>query len=168
MDGKPARPAHRAPIDAPRTAKPASIRVAKRANTVEPKRPKAPAGSVQLPKLVVIGQVADHLGVSVRHVRRLVAERRIPYVKWGNLLRFDPREVSSWCAQPGLWLACGLVERVPCVHSLEQLRAVPLCLGLGPERPAAVPAVDRVPGDVGELDAVGPAPVLDRIHLHSL
>jgi excisionase family DNA binding protein len=43
-----------------------------------------------------INELAAHLSVSVRHVRRLVAERRIPYVKWGNLLRFDPDQISDW------------------------------------------------------------------------
>ena len=43
-----------------------------------------------LPKLLDINGVAQHLGVNVRHVRRLVAERRIPFIKWGHLLRFDP------------------------------------------------------------------------------
>lgn len=43
-----------------------------------------------------IDEVAGHLGVTVRHVRRLVAERRIPYLKWGHLLRFDPEELSDW------------------------------------------------------------------------
>lgn len=43
-----------------------------------------------------IGQVADRLGVSVRHVRRLVAERRIPYIKWGLVLHFDPAEIDAW------------------------------------------------------------------------
>ena len=55
------------------------------------------------PALMNIDQVADRLGVSVRHARRLVAERRIPYVKWGHLLRFDPCEVDRWieeCAVP--------------------------------------------------------------------
>lgn len=52
--------------------------------------------STGLPRLVDIAQIAEHLGVSVRHVRRLVAERRIPYVKWGHLIRFDPQEVSEW------------------------------------------------------------------------
>ncbi len=33
-----------------------------------------------------IAGVAVHLGVSLRHVRKLVAQRRIPYVKWENLL----------------------------------------------------------------------------------
>ena len=30
-----------------------------------------------------IKAVAHRLGVQVRHIRRLVAERRIPYLKWG-------------------------------------------------------------------------------------
>jgi excisionase family DNA binding protein len=49
-----------------------------------------------LPRLVDINVLADHLGVAPRHVRRLVAERRIPYVKWGHLVRFDPVEVARW------------------------------------------------------------------------
>jgi excisionase family DNA binding protein len=46
--------------------------------------------------LLDIDGVAEHLGVNERHVRRLVAERRIPFVKWGHLLRFDPAEISVW------------------------------------------------------------------------
>ena len=46
--------------------------------------------------LVNIEAVADRLGVQVRHVRRLVHERRIPYVKWGSLLRFDADEIDAW------------------------------------------------------------------------
>ena len=49
-----------------------------------------------LPNLVDIDTLAAHLGVSVRHVRRLVAERRIPFVKWGHLLRFDPTAIATW------------------------------------------------------------------------
>ena len=45
-----------------------------------------------------IEDVAEHLGVSVRHVRRLVFERRIPYVKWGHLVRFDIDDVNDWLA----------------------------------------------------------------------
>ncbi len=40
--------------------------------------------------------MAEHLGVNQRHIRRLVAERRIPYLKWGHLLRFDPVELDAW------------------------------------------------------------------------
>lgn len=57
----------------------------------------APLGSEgELPHLLDIASMADHLGVDVRHVRRLVAERRIPFIKWGRLLRFDPAEVHGW------------------------------------------------------------------------
>ena len=55
-----------------------------------------PASTPPLPNLVDIDAIADKLGVTVRHVRRLVAERRIPYVKWGHLLRFDPAAIASW------------------------------------------------------------------------
>lgn len=43
-----------------------------------------------------IEAVADRLGVRVRYVRRLVSERRIPYLKLGRLLRFDPAEIDAW------------------------------------------------------------------------
>jgi excisionase family DNA binding protein len=39
--------------------------------------------------LMNLAEVAERLGVNQRHVRRLVAERRVPYLKWGHLLRFD-------------------------------------------------------------------------------
>jgi excisionase family DNA binding protein len=39
---------------------------------------------------------AHRLGVNQRHVRRLVAERRIPFLKWGHLLRFDPEDIEAW------------------------------------------------------------------------
>jgi len=52
--------------------------------------------SQALPRLLSLEQVAEHLGVTPRHVRRLVAERRLPYVKWRRLLRFDPVEINEW------------------------------------------------------------------------
>lgn len=59
---------------------------------------RAPVDPVQenYPRLLDIEGVADRLGVAVRHVRRLVAERRIPFVKWGHLLRFDPDQIADW------------------------------------------------------------------------
>ena len=48
------------------------------------------------PRLMSIAEVADRLGVTVRHIRRLVSERRIPYLKWGHLLRFDPADIDQW------------------------------------------------------------------------
>lgn len=58
-----------------------------------------PAKDGELPRLISIEVLAEHLGVSVRHVRRLVFERRIPYLKWGHLVRFDVDDVTSWLAE---------------------------------------------------------------------
>jgi excisionase family DNA binding protein len=49
-----------------------------------------------IPCLVDSEYVARYLGVTVRHVRRLVAEHRIPFIKWGHLLRFDLAEIAEW------------------------------------------------------------------------
>ena len=48
------------------------------------------------PPLMDIEAVAHRLSVGVRHVRRLVTEKRIPYRKWGHLLRFEPEEIEEW------------------------------------------------------------------------
>ena len=56
---------------------------------------KTTGGNIQT-ELVDIEWVARRLGVKVRHVRRLVSDRRIPFVKWGHLLRFDPAEIEAW------------------------------------------------------------------------
>lgn len=47
-------------------------------------------------RLISIDDLATTLGVSVRHIRRLVSERRIPFHKWGRLLRFDVDEIERW------------------------------------------------------------------------
>lgn len=49
-----------------------------------------------LPDLIDVETLARHLGVTVHHIRRLVQERRIPYLKVGVFVRFDPQEVESW------------------------------------------------------------------------
>jgi excisionase family DNA binding protein len=49
-----------------------------------------------LPHLLDIRELAEHLGVTERHVRRLIAERRIPYLRWGYRIRFDPDDVARW------------------------------------------------------------------------
>src|SRR5262245_52149850 len=51
-----------------------------------------------LHELLDVEEVARILGVNVRHVRRLVFERRIPYIKWGHLVRFDPQDLARWLA----------------------------------------------------------------------
>lgn len=49
--------------------------------------------------LMDLPAVAERLGVNERHVRRLVFERRIPFIKWGHLLRFDADEIEAWLAE---------------------------------------------------------------------
>jgi len=39
---------------------------------------------------------AKYIGSSVRHVRRMVAERTIPHYKVGHFVRFDPDEIDEW------------------------------------------------------------------------
>ena len=57
----------------------------------------AAAGDDDLPpRLLDITALASLLGVNPRHIRRLVAERRIPFIKWGHLIRFDPAEIRRW------------------------------------------------------------------------
>jgi len=41
-------------------------------------------------------QIAGLLGITERHVRRLVLERRIPFAKVGRFVRFDPRDIEQW------------------------------------------------------------------------
>ena len=55
------------------------------------------ATSVTAPlPLIDVGQAAVRLGVSVRYVRRLVSEQRLPYVKVGKFVRFDLAELEQW------------------------------------------------------------------------
>lgn len=46
--------------------------------------------------LLEIDGAAVYLGVSVRHIRHLVDEERIPHIKWGARLHFDPNELDDW------------------------------------------------------------------------
>ena len=49
-----------------------------------------------IPQLLDISTLAELLSINVRHVRRLIQERRIPFIKVGRLIRFDPNEIQQW------------------------------------------------------------------------
>lgn len=49
-----------------------------------------------LPPLLTVPEVAEQLGVSVHTVYSWVAQRRLPFLKVGRLLRFDGRTIESW------------------------------------------------------------------------
>ncbi len=49
-----------------------------------------------LPQFLTIDELAGQLAITERHVRRLVAEKRVPYLKVGRLIRFDADEIMEW------------------------------------------------------------------------
>jgi excisionase family DNA binding protein len=48
--------------------------------------------------LLNVPEVADKLGTSQRFVRRLIAERRIPYTKLGKHVRIADADVEAFIA----------------------------------------------------------------------
>jgi len=59
----------------------------------------SPVPRAQRAPLLDTDEVAVALRVTPRLVRRLVAERRIPFVKVGRFVRFDPGELDVWLDQ---------------------------------------------------------------------
>lgn len=47
-------------------------------------------------QLLTIDEMAERLNVSVRFVRRLVDERRVPYLKIGKFIRFAEDDLETW------------------------------------------------------------------------
>jgi excisionase family DNA binding protein len=47
-------------------------------------------------RIVDIDGAAEHLTVSVRYVRTLVADRRLPHLKVGKYVRFDLNDLDEW------------------------------------------------------------------------
>jgi excisionase family DNA binding protein len=58
-----------------------------------------PPAELLTSSLIDIRGVSQVLSVTPRHIQRLVAERRIPYLKVGRFVRFDPAELSVWLDQ---------------------------------------------------------------------
>ncbi|MCC6436838.1 MAG: helix-turn-helix domain-containing protein [Acidimicrobiales bacterium] len=63
----------------------------RRRTAADPTAPTAP--------LIDIAEAAQRLGVSVRFMRRLVDERRIPFHKIGRYVRFDPADIDRFVMQ---------------------------------------------------------------------
>lgn len=53
----------------------------------------------ETPQLLDIAGLASRLGVTERFVRRLIAQRRVPFYKIGKFVRFDPLEIDTWIDQ---------------------------------------------------------------------
>ena len=60
--------------------------------------------------MLTVPEVADRLGTSERFVRRLIAERRIPYTKLGKHVRIADVDVDAF-------IAAGRVEAIAAAAS---------------------------------------------------
>lgn len=49
-----------------------------------------------LTQLLTLEEAAERLGTSVRFIRRLRAERRLPFVKLGRHLRIDSADLAAF------------------------------------------------------------------------
>lgn len=54
--------------------------------------------SRRIESLLTTDDIAELLGVPKRYVYRLVADRRIPFVKWGHYVRFERPAINEWIA----------------------------------------------------------------------
>jgi excisionase family DNA binding protein len=59
---------------------------------------KEQSSQLKFPELIDIATLAGLLGVGQRYVRRMVAERRVPMIKVGHLVRFDLADIREWVA----------------------------------------------------------------------
>jgi excisionase family DNA binding protein len=54
------------------------------------------SGTVGKRELLRVEEAAEALGMSSRHVRRLVQERRIAFHRFGRSIRIDPADVEAY------------------------------------------------------------------------
>jgi excisionase family DNA binding protein len=66
-----------------------------------------------LDTLLSVEQAAERLGTSTRFVRRLIAERRIAYVKVGRHVRLDPTDVEAFIAASRVEIRPSSVAMLP-------------------------------------------------------
>jgi len=59
---------------------------------------RTPREATELDTLLSIEQAAERLGTSARFVRRLIAERRIAYVKLGRHVRITEHDLINFVA----------------------------------------------------------------------
>jgi excisionase family DNA binding protein len=77
-----------------------------------------------LDRLLTVEEAAERLGTSTRFVRRLVADRRIAYVKVGRHVRLDPTDVEAFIAASRVEVRPSLVAVLPTDAPVVLLRLV--------------------------------------------
>jgi excisionase family DNA binding protein len=68
--------------------------MARKASTAQLAFPLSPRDA----QLLDVAGAASHLGTPVRFVRRLIAERRIPFYKVGRYVRIDKADLEDFIA----------------------------------------------------------------------
>jgi excisionase family DNA binding protein len=68
-------------------------------------------------ELLTLEEAAQRMKISARHVRRLVAERRIAYVRVGRCVRLAPVDIAAY-------IAASRVEPMAVADVLRDLRGV--------------------------------------------
>ncbi|HYU02897.1 MAG TPA: helix-turn-helix domain-containing protein [Jatrophihabitantaceae bacterium] len=68
-------------------------------------------------ELLTVEEAAQRMKISARHVRRLVAERRIAYVPVGRCVRLAPADIAAY-------IAAVRVEAMTTADVLRNLRGV--------------------------------------------
>lgn len=68
-------------------------------------------------EMLTVEVAAQRMGMSARHVRRLVAERQIAYHKFGRSVRIDPNDVDAY-------IEAGRVEPITESSVWRQMRQV--------------------------------------------
>jgi excisionase family DNA binding protein len=58
--------------------------------------PYHPSDAAHAGRLLKPEEAAERLNVSLRFIRRLCHERRLPYTKVGKFVRFDADELEAW------------------------------------------------------------------------
>lgn len=68
----------------------------------EVRRGRPPTGTNGVPvveRLLTVADLAEILGAGTPYIYRLVSERRVPYLKVGHYVRFDPTDIAAWLAR---------------------------------------------------------------------
>lgn len=50
-------------------------------------------------RLLTVQEVSQYTGLSVHSLYKMVSQRRIPFVKLGGALRFNPDQLDEWIAK---------------------------------------------------------------------
>jgi excisionase family DNA binding protein len=100
----------------------------------------------QAVRLVTADVVACFLSTSTRHLRRLMAEKQLPFVKVGHFVRFDLEDVGRWVEEQKVCAGDNSGEELPWVrHRPGSVERKPLLAPRTPRQQAPSSDQESVP-----------------------